>query len=117
MTQDTYAMFALFLVFEVAVGMFYPSYSMIKSKHIQEEVRSTVMNYFRIPLNAFVAIILLRISHFPSSFALLMASGMHLLALLLFYKNMSLLKLTTEKEKEACEITQKRRLEDHIEMG
>jgi hypothetical protein len=40
-----------FLLFELTVGMFYPSYGSIKSQNIPEEVRSGVMNIFRIPLN------------------------------------------------------------------
>ncbi len=61
------------------------AYSMIKSKHIQEEVRSTVMNYFRIPLNAFVAVALIKISEFSSATALTAAAAMHITALLIFW--------------------------------
>jgi dipeptide/tripeptide permease len=70
---------------QVSVGMFYPAYSMIKSKHIQEEVRSTVMNYFRIPLNAFVAVALIKISEFSSATALTAAAAMHITALVIFW--------------------------------
>lgn len=44
-------MYLAFLLFELTVGMFYPSYGSIKSQNIPEEVRSGVMNIFRIPLN------------------------------------------------------------------
>lgn len=44
-------MYTAFLLFELTVGMFYPSYGSIKSQSIPEEVRSGVMNIFRIPLN------------------------------------------------------------------
>lgn len=56
-----------FLVFETTVGMFYPAYGVIKSEIIPEEIRSSVMNLFRIPLNAFVVLLLLKIKFFTPS--------------------------------------------------
>ncbi len=50
-----------FLVFEISVGVFYPAYGVIKSEKLPEEIRSSVMNIFRIPLNAFVVLLLLKI--------------------------------------------------------
>jgi MFS family permease len=55
-----------FLVFEGTVGLFYPAYGSIKAEKIPEEVRSAVMNIFRIPLNAFVVLLLLKIKYFSS---------------------------------------------------
>mmetsp|Transcript_10518 Transcript_10518/g.11339 ORF Transcript_10518/g.11339 Transcript_10518/m.11339 type:complete len:455 (+) Transcript_10518:69-1433(+) len=51
----------MFLIFEGTVGLFYPSYGVIKSERIPEDIRSAVMNIFRIPLNAFVVFLLLKI--------------------------------------------------------
>lgn len=78
------AVFASFLVFESTVGMFYPvriltlcqlwtitvhlnllksqAYGHIKSSLIPEEVRSSVMTLFRVPLNMLVMIVLLKVS-------------------------------------------------------
>ncbi|KAG5175189.1 hypothetical protein JKP88DRAFT_271017 [Tribonema minus] len=95
---STGQMYLAFLAFEVAVGMFYPAYSMIKSSHIQEEVRSTVMNYFRIPLNAFVALALVRISQFSSTVALVVAACLHVLALCIYIYSRRLLLGSSEKE-------------------
>ena len=53
--------YLMFLVFEVSVGVFYPAYGVIKSEKLPEEIRSSVMNIFRIPLNAFVVLLLLKI--------------------------------------------------------
>lgn len=53
--------YAMFLLFEVGVGLFYPAYGVIKSEKIPEDIRSAVMNIFRIPLNAFVVVLLLKI--------------------------------------------------------
>ena len=50
-----------FLIFEISVGVFYPAYGVIKSEKLPEEIRSSVMNIFRIPLNAFVVLLLLKI--------------------------------------------------------
>lgn len=49
--KQTLPVYLAFLLFELTVGMFYPAYGSIKSQHIPEEVRSGVMNIFRIPLN------------------------------------------------------------------
>ncbi|XP_060563650.1 molybdate-anion transporter-like isoform X2 [Ruditapes philippinarum] len=52
--------FIAFLVFEVCVGMFWPSMSTMRGKYVPEETRATVMNFFRIPLNFIVVLILLQ---------------------------------------------------------
>ena len=39
--------YAMFLLFEMTVGLFYPAYGCIKSERIPEEIRSAVMNIFR----------------------------------------------------------------------
>jgi len=48
-----------FLFFELCCGVFYPAYGVIKSDEIPEDVRSMVMNIFRIPLNLIVVFILI----------------------------------------------------------
>ncbi|EFC48142.1 DUF791 domain-containing protein [Naegleria gruberi] len=45
-----------FLVFEACVGVFWPAISTMKSMYIPEDVRSTVMNYIRIPTNFLVVL-------------------------------------------------------------
>jgi len=54
-----------FLLFEICVGIFWPSIMSMRSKYIPEECRSTIMNIFRIPLNIFVCIVLYNVSAFP----------------------------------------------------
>jgi hypothetical protein len=51
-----------FLVFEACVGIFWPSIMKMRSQYIPEESRSTIMNFFRIPLNIFVCIVLYNVS-------------------------------------------------------
>ncbi|GBG69212.1 hypothetical protein CBR_g3911 [Chara braunii] len=56
-----------FLIFEVCVGIFWPSMMKMRSDYVPEESRSTIMNFFRIPLNMFVCIVLYNVSVFPIS--------------------------------------------------
>ncbi|KAL9656256.1 hypothetical protein ABK040_007871 [Willaertia magna] len=54
-----------FLAFEVCVGIFWPAISTLKSIYIPSDVRSTVMNYFRIPTNLLVVLSLIYASELP----------------------------------------------------
>ncbi|KAG6506985.1 molybdate-anion transporter-like isoform X1 [Zingiber officinale] len=54
-----------FCVFEACVGIFWPSMMKMRSQYIPEEARSTIMNFFRIPLNLFVCIVLYNVNAFP----------------------------------------------------
>ncbi len=51
-----------FCLFEACVGLFWPSIMKMRSQYIPEESRSTIMNFFRIPLNIFVCIVLYNVS-------------------------------------------------------
>ncbi|CAN1254695.1 Molybdate-anion transporter [Linum perenne] len=55
-----------FCVFEGCVGTFWPSIMKMRSQYIPEEARSTIMNFFRIPLNIFVCVVLYNVSFFQS---------------------------------------------------
>ncbi|XP_046572465.1 molybdate-anion transporter-like isoform X2 [Haliotis rubra] len=52
--------FSGFLVFEMCVGIFWPSLGTMRGKYVPEETRATIMNVFRIPLNLLVVVILLQ---------------------------------------------------------
>ncbi|KAJ0048953.1 hypothetical protein Pint_14838 [Pistacia integerrima] len=54
-----------FCTFEACVGIFWPSIMKMRSQYIPEEARSTIMNFFRIPLNMFVCIVLYNVDAFP----------------------------------------------------
>lgn len=54
-----------FCTFEACVGIFWPSIMKMRSQYIPEEARSTIMNFFRIPLNMFVCIVLYNVNAFP----------------------------------------------------
>lgn len=51
-----------FCVFEVCVGIFWPSMMTMRATYVPEELRATIINMFRIPLNAFVCIVLANVS-------------------------------------------------------
>ncbi|OAY75526.1 Molybdate-anion transporter [Ananas comosus] len=54
-----------FCIFESCVGIFWPSMMKMRSQYIPEEARSTIMNFFRIPLNLFVCVVLYNVNAFP----------------------------------------------------
>ncbi|OAY64481.1 Molybdate-anion transporter [Ananas comosus] len=54
-----------FCTFEACVGVFWPSIMKMRSQYIPEEARSTIMNFFRIPLNIFVCVVLYNVDAFP----------------------------------------------------
>lgn len=62
-TMNEHILYWTFALFETCCGMFFPTLGCIKSQIIPEEVRSSVMNLFRVPMNAIVVIVLLIISH------------------------------------------------------
>jgi MFS family permease len=56
-----------FCAFEALVGIFWPSMMTLRSQHVPEEIRSTIINFFRIPLNLFVCVVLYNVSSLPLS--------------------------------------------------
>lgn len=52
-----------FCGFEVCVGVYFPAMGFLRAKYIPEEVRATVVNIFRVPLNLFVVAVLLNFAH------------------------------------------------------
>lgn len=60
------ARLASFLVFEVCVGLFWPSLGFLRSKYVPEDCRATTMNFFRIPLNLIVVVVLANIGSLSS---------------------------------------------------
>ncbi|KAK8966372.1 hypothetical protein KSP40_PGU013304 [Platanthera guangdongensis] len=54
-----------FCTFEACVGIFWPSIMKMRSQYIPEEARSTIMNFFRIPLNIFVCVVLYNVNALP----------------------------------------------------
>jgi hypothetical protein len=49
------------MLYEITVGMMYPTLSKMKSDYLPNENRGTIMNLFKIPLNIWVIVLLLSI--------------------------------------------------------
>lgn len=71
-----------FLAFEMCVGCFWPAISMLRAKYIPDNVRSTVMNIFRVPLNLIVILSLLNIGYMSVSMVFMGCAILHTLAFL-----------------------------------
>jgi MFS family permease len=56
-----------FCAFEGLVGIFWPSMMTLRSQHVPEDIRATIINFFRIPLNLFVCVVLYNVSSLPLS--------------------------------------------------
>jgi len=54
-----------FCAFEVCVGVFWPSVMRQRAEYVPEEQRATIINVFRVPLNAFVCGALYNVERFP----------------------------------------------------
>ncbi|XP_064604707.1 molybdate-anion transporter-like isoform X2 [Liolophura sinensis] len=52
--------FSGFLIFECCVGIFWPSLGTMRGKYVPEKTRATIMNFFRIPLNMIVVLMLIQ---------------------------------------------------------
>merc|ERR1719171_2955710 len=53
------ACFVAFLAFEFCCGLYFPSIGVLKSDVVPEQVRGTMYNIYRVPLNAVVVCLLL----------------------------------------------------------
>lgn len=51
--------FLVFIGYEATVGAYFPAYGTLRSNYIGEEVRATVINLFRVPLNFMVILFVL----------------------------------------------------------
>ena len=56
-----------FCVFEACIGIFWPSMMRMRAHHLPDELRATLINCFRVPLNLFVCVVLYNVSAFPLS--------------------------------------------------
>lgn len=77
--------YAMFLLFEMSVGLFYPAYGVIKSEKIPEEIRSAVMNIFRMPLNVFVVVLLLKIQQLSPTVVFTICAITHFISFGFYY--------------------------------
>jgi MFS family permease len=83
--DNKFIVYSMFLVFETSVGLFYPAYGMIKSEKIPEDIRSAVMNIFRMPLNLFVVVLLLKIKFLSPERVFQVCTGAHFISFVCYY--------------------------------
>eukprot|EP00918_Siedleckia_nematoides_P025952 GHVU01056031.1.p3 GENE.GHVU01056031.1~~GHVU01056031.1.p3 ORF type:complete len:139 (-),score=15.57 GHVU01056031.1:473-889(-) len=57
LTVDPQVRFGAFLVFELVCGIYFPCFYSIRARIVPEEVRATVLNFYRIPMNILVLFI------------------------------------------------------------
>jgi predicted MFS family arabinose efflux permease len=93
-----------FLCFEATVGVFYPAYGVIKSEKIPEDIRAAVMNIFRIPLNFFVVLLLLKVKFLSPRTVFTIctfAQGVSLACYYFFYSTLKKAQLDGEHDKHS----------------
>jgi MFS family permease len=64
-----------FFVFEICCGIYFPCMGTLRGKYVPEATRSAVMNFFRIPLNALVVLVLIKVGSLNNSTVFLICSG------------------------------------------
>jgi hypothetical protein len=69
-----------FLGFEVIIGVFWPSIALMRSRVIPEDIRTLVLNLFRVPLNIIVVLVLYNADYLEETSIFTYASVMMLLA-------------------------------------
>lgn len=82
---NKFIVYCMFLLFELTVGLFYPSYGMVKSEKIPEDIRSAVMNIFRMPLNLFVVLLLLKVKYLSPERVFQVCTGAHFVSFCCYY--------------------------------
>ena len=71
-----------FCGFEVVCGLYFPLVGIQRSEHVPEEIRSTLMNIFRVGLNIVVMLVLVNIGKFSSTAVFTVCSACMLCATL-----------------------------------
>lgn len=86
LTDMKFVVFLCFLAFEIACGIFFPTYGTLRSIYIPEENRAGLMNLFRVPMNAFVVLVLVKVKFMPITVVFAICTFSHMVAYFCFYK-------------------------------
>jgi len=65
--MDFYSKLAGFCVFEWCCGVYFPTWSQLRSAVVPEESRAAIMNLFRIPLNLMVVLMMANVDNLHST--------------------------------------------------
>ncbi|THU63192.1 hypothetical protein C4D60_Mb01t13130 [Musa balbisiana] len=106
-----------FCTFEACVGIFWPSIMKMRSQYIPEEARSTIMNFFRIPLNIFVCVVLYNVSAFPMTVMFGMCSCFLLLASLLQRRLMMVSEIHRSKSQDWTDMKERDTEAEPLNIG
>ena len=82
--------FVTFVVFEMVCGIFFPAFGSLRAIYVPEDQRSTIMNFFRVPLNLFVVVVLLKKKNMTNEATFMVCAAAHLLSLGLWSAFMTL---------------------------
>ena len=61
LSQNILYVTTAFMLFEMCCGCYFPCMGTLRGKFIAEETRSAVMNFFRVPLNLLVVVVLIKV--------------------------------------------------------
>lgn len=70
--EYTLVAFVAFLIYEIAVGMYFPAIGYLRSQIIPEQYRASIANWYRVPMNIFTCLSLFwlkNIAHIGKEFA------------------------------------------------
>ncbi|KAI9137634.1 hypothetical protein BKA69DRAFT_1032393 [Paraphysoderma sedebokerense] len=79
-TSNPHTFNFFFTLFELSVGLYYPSLSTIRSSILPEQIRSTLLNIFRVPLNLIVVVMLINIDNIPYQYLFAMLAGLSVIS-------------------------------------
>jgi len=89
-----------FLLFEVCCGIYFPCFGTLRGKYIPENSRAAVMNFFRVPLNFLVVVVLVKVGSLSNSTVFLLCSLWLGLAFLL-QNQLQRLSVSSSKEEDS----------------
>jgi len=75
-----YSRFLSFVTFEICVGWFWANAMSMRGRYIPGDLRTTIMNLFRVPLNIMVVTVLLNLKHLGVDRILISCAGFIALA-------------------------------------
>ena len=101
---NEHAVFASFLMFELACGIMFPTYGSLRSMYIPDEHRTTIMNIYRIPLNVFVVILLLNKKYMSLEVAFGVCCVAHIVCMVLWKQFVPTTKISDGKEYEKGQV-------------
>eukprot|EP00039_Didymoeca_costata_P026037 m.14768 g.14768 ORF g.14768 m.14768 type:complete len:433 (+) comp5200_c0_seq1:117-1415(+) len=84
-TENKNLVYLAFLVFEIGCGIYFPTYGTLRSKYIPEESRAMVMSLYRIPLNAFVVVVLIKVKYMAAYIVFSICTAAQIVSLVSYY--------------------------------